>query len=86
MESESKMGAAPGAGTPEEMDRLDGWKEIAAYMRVSVKTAQRWADELGFPAYKIGGKVRATKGSVDAWEVRFATSGAAPLRLLAANG
>jgi len=33
-------GTAPSVGPPE--DRLDSWKEIAAYLNRDVTTVQRW--------------------------------------------
>lgn len=89
METDSKMGALPGAGTPEEMDRLDGWQEIADHVGVSVRAAQRYARELGMPVYRLTPrKVRAYKSRLDAWESRKAdpAPAAAPLHLVAANG
>jgi hypothetical protein len=34
--------------------RLDGWKEIAAYLDKSVRTVQRWEKELGLPIHRVG--------------------------------
>ena len=34
--------------------RLDGWKEIAAYLAKSVRTVQRWEKELGLPIHRVG--------------------------------
>lgn len=33
--------------------RLNGWKEIAAYLGKSVRTAQRWEKDLGLPVHRI---------------------------------
>lgn len=34
--------------------RLAGWKEIANYLNTSVRTAQRWEQELGLPVHHAG--------------------------------
>src|SRR5438270_1355236 len=33
-------------------DRLDSWKEIAAYLRRDVRTVQRWEKKEGLPVYR----------------------------------
>lgn len=54
--------------------RLDGWKEIAAYLGRSVRTAQRWERELGLPIHRLGTgaaeTVYALKEQLDAWVLR----------------
>ena len=43
---------SPGSPPPSESpsdDRLDSWKEIAAYMRRDVTTVQRWEKREGMP-------------------------------------
>src|SRR5687767_10941795 len=52
-------------------DRLESWKEIAAYMRRDVTTVQRWEKREGMPVHrhvhdKIG-SVYAFKTELDAW-------------------
>ena len=48
--------------------RLAGWKEIARYLNTSVRTAQRWEQELGLPVHHTG----SSKGySVFAFEEEF---------------
>src|SRR5438128_6113209 len=52
-------------------DRLESWKEIAAYLKRDVRTAQRWEKHDGLPVHryangKIGG-VYAFAGELDAW-------------------
>jgi TolB-like protein/Tfp pilus assembly protein PilF/predicted DNA-binding transcriptional regulator AlpA len=68
-------------------DRLDSWKEIAAYLGRSVSTVQRWEHEEGLPVHRhVHGKlgsVYASKAEIDAWwETRRVTldpnAGAAP--------
>jgi adenylate cyclase len=56
-------GAAP--------DRLDSWKEIAAYLRRGARTVQRWEAEQGLPVHRLqheeGSTVYAYKQELDAW-------------------
>jgi hypothetical protein len=51
--------------------RLDGWKDIAAYLGRGVRTAQRWERELGLPVRRLGTGgaevVYALRDEVDAW-------------------
>src|SRR6195256_2453079 len=58
--------AAPG---PE--DRLDSWKEIAAYLKRGVRTVQRWERSSGLPVHRLEldrqGSVFAYKPELDAW-------------------
>jgi Tol biopolymer transport system component len=52
-------------------DRLDSWKEIAAYMRRDVKTVQRWEKREGMPVHRHlhdkMGSVYAFRTELDAW-------------------
>src|SRR5262245_15076891 len=52
-------------------DRLDSWKEIAEYLKRSVRTARRWEAEEGLPVHRHvhrnGGSVYAFKGELDVW-------------------
>ena len=52
-------------------DRLDSWKEIAAYLRKEVRTVQRWEKNLGLPVRRLAqgklGTVFAYKQELDAW-------------------
>ena len=52
-------------------DRLDSWKEIAAYMRRDVTTVQRWEKREGMPVHRHlhdkTGSVYAFKRELDAW-------------------
>ena len=65
-------------GTPD--DRLDSWKEIAAYLRRGVRTVRRWEREEGLPVHRhvhrVAGSVYAYKSEVDRW--RDARRTAAP--------
>src|SRR5580693_5222345 len=50
---------------------LDSWKEIAAYLRREVRTAQRWERREGLPIHRHshakGSSVWAFKHEMDAW-------------------
>ena len=37
---------------PPASDRLDSWKEIAAYLKRAVRTVQRWEQEEGLPVLR----------------------------------
>jgi len=56
---------------PSAEGRLDSWKEIAAYLKRSVSTVQRWERFEGLPAHRhlhsSLGTVYAYKGELDAW-------------------
>ena len=53
-------------------DKLDGWKEIAAYLGKSPKTAQRWEETRGLPVHRppgeSGASVYAFREEIDAWQ------------------
>ena len=66
---ESFQDSAPSAKPPE--DRLDSWKEIAAYLNRDVTTVQRWEKREGMPVHrhlhdKLG-SVYASRAELDAW-------------------
>jgi Tol biopolymer transport system component len=52
-------------------DRLDSWKEIAAYLRRDVTTVQRWEKREGMPVHRHvhdkKGSVYAFRAELDAW-------------------
>jgi hypothetical protein len=52
-------------------DRLDGWKEIAAYLDRDVTTAIRWERERELPVHRLPGarrsSVHAFRREIDAW-------------------
>jgi Tol biopolymer transport system component len=52
-------------------DRLDSWKEIAAYLGRGVRTVQRWETTEGLPVHRLGqdrtGPVFAYRQELDAW-------------------
>ena len=55
---------------PSSGDRLDSWKEIAAYLKFSERTVRRWQEE-GLPVHRHAHKKRAGvyayKPELDAW-------------------
>jgi hypothetical protein len=61
---------------PSDPDLLDGWKAVADYLGKSVRTAQRWRNELGLPVHKPSGRegenVFAFRSELDAWRRRAA--------------
>lgn len=52
---------------------LNGWKEIANYMRRGVRTVQRW-ESLGLPVHRpsnrLGASVIANASELDEWLIR----------------
>jgi hypothetical protein len=60
-------------------DRLDSWKEIAAYLKRDVRTVQRWEKLAGLPVHRVGtaklGRVYASKAALDAWLATGRTNG-----------
>jgi TolB-like protein/thioredoxin-like negative regulator of GroEL len=72
------------AAVPEPSDdRLDSWKEIAAYLKRGVRTVRRWEREEGLPVHRhlhhVLGSVYAYKSEIDAWR-ETARRGARPAR------
>ena len=66
---ESSLGTPPPVRPPE--DRLDSWKEIAAYLNRDVTTVQRWEKREGMPVHRHVhdrmGSVYASRAELDAW-------------------
>src|SRR6266446_6836439 len=62
-------GTPPSVGPPE--DRLDSWKEIAAYLDRDVTTVQRWEKREGMPVrrhlHDRMGSVYASRAELDEW-------------------
>ena len=53
-----------------ETGRLDSWKEIAGYLRRSLRTAQRWERDAALPVRRVSsdrGAVYAFRSDIDAW-------------------
>ncbi len=68
--------------TPE--DRLDSWKEIAAYLGRGIRTVQRWEREEGLPVHRLAhekrGSIYARREELAAWwESRRLTLAASPV-------
>lgn len=61
----------PQSAEPAELDRLDSWKEIAAYLKRDVRTLHRWEDEEGLPIrrhlHNKRGSVYAYRSELEAW-------------------
>jgi Tol biopolymer transport system component len=68
-------------------ERLDSWKEIAAYLKRSVRTVHRWEKEEGLPVHrqlhKDLGSVFAYKHELDAWFSARSVHAAKPYRMVA---
>jgi len=80
--AESFPGAPPSVRPPE--DRLDSWKEIAAYLNRDVTTVQRWEKREGMPVHR---HLHDTKGSVYAFRAELeAWAGSRNLRAAQENG
>lgn len=52
-------------------ERLDSWKEIAAYLKRDVRTVQRWETSLGLPVHRYSphktGPVYAFREEIESW-------------------
>jgi TolB-like protein/Flp pilus assembly protein TadD len=59
------------AGPGSAAERLDSWKEIAAYLSRGARTVQRWEREEGLPVHRLQhdklGSVYAYRAELDAW-------------------
>jgi Tol biopolymer transport system component len=62
--------STPPAAKPSD-DRLDSWKEIAAYLNRDVTTVQRWEKREGMPVHRHlhdrAGSIYASRAELDAW-------------------
>jgi TolB-like protein len=72
---------APGSDSSQAPDdRLESWKEIAAYLRRDVRTVQRWEQTDGLPIHRHKRAQRpipyAYKSELDAWWTGRSESGA----------
>lgn len=71
---------SPGARAPQKPsdERLDSWKEIAAYLNRDVTTVQRWEKREGMPVHRHvhdkRGSVYALGSELDAWLSRRQTT------------
>ena len=70
MNGPSPFDRSPSTELPPDNDRLDSWKEIAAYLRRDESTVRRWG-KLGLPVHRHVHKSRAAvyayKKELDAW-------------------
>src|SRR5512142_2418401 len=61
----------PGTSAEPPDERLDSWKEIAAYLNRDVTTVQRWEKREGMPVHRHlhdrMGSVYAFRAELDAW-------------------
>ena len=65
------------AEPPKPGTEFNGWKEIAQYLRVSVRTAQKFERERGLPVHRGAGiksPVYATAMELDAWKADLNTT------------
>jgi Tol biopolymer transport system component len=83
----------PSVGTRERTpgDRLDSWKEIAAYLERDVTTVQRWEKREGMPVHRHlhdkMGSVYAYRSDLDVWtRSRRRVEGSAPAERLPEDG
>jgi TolB-like protein len=71
MHSDQPDLASPTRKTSAADDRLDSWKEIAAYMKREIRTLHRWEAHEGLPIHrhlhKERGSVYAYKSELDSW-------------------
>ena len=85
--------------TPGPEERLDSWKDIAAYLQRDVSTVQRWEKREGMPVHRHvhdkQGSVYGFRSELDAWRARASHLAPAPMpaerrrtpwRLVAAAG
>jgi len=67
--AEASLGTKRSVSPPE--DRLDSWKEIAAYLNRDVTTVQRWEKREGMPVHRHLheriGTVSASRAELDSW-------------------
>ncbi len=61
----------PRTGEASTSNRLDSWKEIAAYIKRDVRTVQRWEKQEGLPVHRLQhdaqGTVFAYRSEIEAW-------------------
>jgi Tol biopolymer transport system component len=77
--ADDNRGARSGALTDlQPADRLESWKEVAAYLKRDVTTVRRWERKEGLPVYRHQhdkqGSVYAFKPELDAWRRKTTTS------------
>lgn len=66
------QGGGAAAVPSSDRERMDSWKEIAAYLKREVRTVQRWEKYEKLPVYRHQhqkrGSVYALKSELDAWQ------------------
>src|SRR5882724_1984665 len=76
--------------TSNPTDRLDSWKEIAAYLRRDVRTVQRWEKKEGLPVYRHQheklGSIYADRAELTEWFNTRQQSGPSTPALARQNG
>ncbi len=87
--TEPRAPASPAPAERPPPERLESWKEIAAYLRRDVTTVQRWEKREGMPVHRhLHGKlgsVYAFRADLDAWSrSRSVAAAGAPRRSSAA--
>jgi Tol biopolymer transport system component len=69
----------PQPSSPE--DRLESWKEIAGYLRRSIRTVQEWERSEGMPVHRLQhskcGSVFAFRSELDKWQAQRTLTGKA---------
>jgi TolB-like protein len=74
---------------PAAEDRLDSWKEVAAYLKRGSRTVQRWEREKGLPVHRLRpdklGSVFAFKSELDAWWSSSAVAELSPVLELSSS-
>ena len=67
----AKSSEGPALNSAAQSRRLDSWKEIAAYLKRSVRTVTRWEREEGLPVHRHlhskSGSVYGYKAELDEW-------------------
>lgn len=75
-------GSQPAGSQAQARDRLDSWKEIAAYLKRDQRTVRRWEQEKGLPVHRVGrnkgASVYAYPAELEAWLDRQDEAAAPP--------
>ncbi len=71
LESKFTMDPTPAANRAARGERLESWKEIAAYLKRDIRTVQRWEKQEALPVYRHlhdeRGTAYAYAGEIDEW-------------------
>jgi Tol biopolymer transport system component len=72
--------SVPQPNSPE--DRLESWKEIASFLRRSIRTVQAWECSEGMPVHRLqhskSGSVFAFRSELDKWQAQRTVTGETP--------